>query len=240
MSFAVRAWPALIGAIVLALSWTPTARAELAKNVPHLEMEGAAARELKPDRAALRFTIAAERKTAPEAGAELARMSTEVVATLTALGIPRTDIRTETVALVLVFDADRAANGVVTRGAARGYRAATAIDVTVTDMDKTRVVIDGLLDKGTANLTSIHFSHSGAATLASTLRNEAIAQARARAERVAAAAGTTLGRIIQIESREPDTGERTVWQRGIGAAFPIEPGALRVSVSVSITWQLGD
>jgi uncharacterized protein YggE len=76
------------------------------------------------------------------------------------------------------------------------------------------------------------------ATIELDVLEEAVADARHRAERLAAAAARRLGRIVSIDARRYRIYEQLVSSRG--EMVPVEPGDLDISASVTVVFALAD
>ena len=126
-----------------------------------------------------------------------------------------------------------------------GYQAANQIDVTVRDMDKVGPVIDASVDAG-ANLSNgISFRLSDQSHGVNEALQAAVADARSKAETLAAAGDAQLGQVITIVERSSPSSvppiyyERDAMAGADGAvSTPIQPPTLETQVSVSVTWEL--
>ena len=94
--------------------------------------------------------------------------------------------------------------------------------------------------------TQVHgiaFEVSKADTLRNDARKAAIADARAKADLLAAAAGARVGRVLAIEEGGARAPQPRVYAAGRAAmaksaAPPIEAGSQRLDAHVSVTWTL--
>ena len=123
-----------------------------------------------------------------------------------------------------------------------GYRVRNVVRVTVRDMAGTGEAIASAVEAGANVVGSIHFAFSDPEALVAQAREDAVADARAKAEQLAAAAGVVLGRLEQLsESAAPmPFAMDAPVMRAEMAAVPVAPGELAVSVTVSLRYAIAD
>jgi uncharacterized protein YggE len=99
-----------------------------------------------------------------------------------------------------------------------------------------------VVGSGATRVQGIAFESSDMEALKNQARDQAMANARAKAEQLARGAGVTLGRPTTIE--ESDTGGVTPVRQLSAApaaaapATPIQPGQLQVSTTVRVIWSI--
>ena len=128
----------------------------------------------------------------------------------------------------------------------RGFRVQNTVTATLRDIDKTGEVVDDAVVAGGNDTTinGISFSIENPDDLKKQAREKAVADARARAETLAKAAGVTLGDAITISESsfappvyyDGFARDAAAPETGGGPSTPIEAGQLDVTVDVSITW----
>jgi hypothetical protein len=97
-----------------------------------------------------------------------------------------------------------------------------------------------VVQNGANTVHGVRFSLAKPDTFADLARKEAMADAKRKAELLAAEAGVKLGRVISISEGggiEPRGGEMAVMQAR-AAAVPVAPGELTVRASLRVTWLL--
>jgi uncharacterized protein len=115
------------------------------------------------------------------------------------------------------------------------YGVTNSITVTVRDLDKVSAVISAAVDAGANQVSSPRFFVSDTTPYVDQARDLALADARARAETLAAAYGMTVGDPIYLS----DTAYRSGGGGGGGGGGPvIIPGTESVSFSVGVTFDL--
>ncbi len=123
-------------------------------------------------------------------------------------------------------------------GAVDGYAASNSVSAT-SDVDDAPELIDAAAEAGANQISGPGLSSSNAEALYRQALGKAVAEARARAEVLAKAAGRSLGEITDIvegTSAMPYYAERM--QAADAASTPIVPGEQETSASISVTFTL--
>ncbi len=123
-------------------------------------------------------------------------------------------------------------------GAVDGYAASNSVSAT-SDVDDAADLIDAAAEAGANQISGPGLSSSNAEALYRQALGKAVAEARARAEVLAKAAGRSLGEITDIvegTSAMPYYAERM--QAADAASTPIVPGEQETSASISVTFAL--
>ena len=103
---------------------------------------------------------------------------------------------------------------------------------------KLAAVIDAMVGAGANDIGGISFKVSNASKLLDDAREQAIADARRKAEIYAKAAGVTLGAPLSI-AEENNTAPVPYRRRAAGmAATPVAPGEETLQVTVSVSWAI--
>jgi len=122
-----------------------------------------------------------------------------------------------------------------------GYTAENQVTVTVGDLGRIGRLIDRAVEAG-ANLTSgITFRLSGENEAADAALADAVADARDKAELLAAAGGASLGEVISIVEAGSPTPPPVYYDYAVAEAAgapPVLPPELETRVSVTVTWTL--
>jgi uncharacterized protein YggE len=160
-----------------------------------------------------------------------------VIDRLVQLGVSRDDIKTIRFSVSPVYD------GRGESPALRGYRVSNSVSATIRGLDRVGVVIDESVAVGATRVEGIAFDTSRLPQLKDEAREQAMANARAKADQLAGLGGVTLGRPILIEESDP-TGAPPVRQTAAPTtaapeATPIEGGQLEIRTVVKVVWQIG-
>ncbi|KQP88302.1 hypothetical protein ASF57_08960 [Methylobacterium sp. Leaf117] len=126
-----------------------------------------------------------------------------------------------------------------------GYRASNTVRVRLADMGRLGDLMRRALDGGANRIDSVGFGLRDPDAAESAVRSAAMKDARLQAERLAQAAGVTLGRVVSIQS--PATGAPPPMafaapapmraKRG-GAPVPLVAGTIETAADVSATFAI--
>lgn len=105
-----------------------------------------------------------------------------------------------------------------------GYRAFRVVSVTTDSLAAVPEIVASVVESGANQLTGIDYTLRSAAPYRDRALDEAVAQARAKAERMAAAAGATLGSVVAM--REEGIGFVQSFRGGPPAAPAVEAVSL--------------
>jgi uncharacterized protein YggE len=176
------------------------------------------------------------------AQAEAARRMDAVVSKLKAAGIPDTDIRTTSFNISPQYDQPRDQN----RPVLRGFQVQNLVEVRTTNVAGLGSLLDDAVSSGATRVFGIAFESDNMEALKNQARDQAMANARAKADQLAHDAGVALGKPISID--ESDTGGVTPVRAldaapqaapaGQAASTPIQPGQLRVTTNVRVVWAI--
>ena len=174
------------------------------------------------------------------AQANAARSMDAVIAKLKSHGIADDDIRTTSYNVSPQYDTGRDPSATVLRG----YQVQNLVEVHITNVGSLGQVLDDVVSAGATRFFGIRFDADNMEALKAQARDQAMQNARAKAEQLARGAGVTLGRAIAIQ--EADTGGVTPVRQqaapaaAVGAAVttPIQPGELQVQTTVHVVWAI--
>lgn len=181
-------------AILLGLALTGPALAQDDSAPRTIVVAGEGFAAAVPDLAYVSIGVSHEALQAGDAMAEMSTAMTAVLAQLAGAGIAPTDIQTGQLTLEPRFDYS-SADGVPKM---LGYIATTMVEVRVRAIDQLGTVLDAVVDDGANRLGGIRFDMLDSGDALDDARRDAVADARARAELFADAAGVTLGDLISL------------------------------------------
>jgi uncharacterized protein YggE len=194
---------------------------------------------IDPDIADLRLGVTVQSATVKEARDANARAMNAVIAALKKLGIADADIQTTTLSLSPVYDYKP--DGGTPR--VTGYSLSNAVAVTIRDLDKISDAIDDSLAAGATSMDGISFRVSDQAAAEKQARQAAMAEAKAKAQTLASAAGVAITGVASIsETVSPTPYPVYYGARDVAAAeapTPVQAGTNEVSVSVSVVYTIG-
>lgn len=191
-----------------------------------------------PDQAMLSAGVVTTARTAADALKGNARAMNEVFATLKRAGIADKDMQTSDFSVQPQYETDK--NGNTSRDIT-GYRVSNTVNVRVNDLAKVGPTLDALVASGANSIGDISFTIKDPKPLMAQARAEAVADAVARAQTLARAAGVTLGPIVSISESgysEPRPMYRMAAMAAAPAPTPIAAGEETVTAGVNITWSI--
>jgi uncharacterized protein YggE len=120
------------------------------------------------------------------------------------------------------------------------YRASNRVTVRVHDVTKVANVIDTLVAAGANDIGGIDFIVSGASKLLDQAREQAVEDARRKAEIYAKAAGVTLGPPLSISEGGGAPMPMQFRAKAMAAATPtpVAQGEETLAVTVSVSWAI--
>jgi uncharacterized protein YggE len=184
-----------------------------------------------PDEAEFSLGVTTKGRTAREALAANSAQMRRLIAALKAAGIDERDIKTQNVSVGANYDGDVTADG---------YSAHNSVSVLIRDLNRAGAVLEAASKAGANQVYGPSLSRSDRESLEAKALENAMANARKRAETLARAAGVGLGRVTAIvESAE--SGGYEVYAARAGAAdgeVPIERGTEEIQASVTVTFAI--
>jgi uncharacterized protein YggE len=225
----------LAAAIVAAML---VAAPTLAQTAPPamISVIGEATVSVPPDLAEIEGGFTSEAKTAREASDANNTAMGKVLLALKAANIDQKDIQTSRLSLQPQTQSAPNRSG---PPSIVGYRASNHVTVRLHDVAKVASVIDMLVGAGANEIGGINFMVSAASKLLDDAREQALADARRKAEIYSKAAGVTLGAPLSIlEGNASVPMFRTRMALAPMAAAPVAPGEETLSVTVSVSWAI--
>ena len=199
-----------------------------------ISVTGEATVSVPPDLAQIDGGVTSEAKTAREAtDANNAAMG-KVLLALKSAGIDEKDYQTSRLSLQPQSAPNRSGPAAIV-----GYRASNRVTIRLRDVTKVASTIDTLVGAGANEVGGINFSVSQASKLLDEARDQAVADARRKAEIYAKAAGVTLGAPLSIseEGNAPPVPYRRM-AVGMEASAPVAQGEETLRVTVSVSWAI--
>ena len=209
----------------------------LAQIVPPaaISVSGEATVSVPPDLALVEGGVTSEAKTAREASDANNAAMGKVLQALKGAGIDEKDYQTSRLSL----QPESAPNRTGGPATIVGYRASNRVTIRLRDVAKVASVIDTLVAAGANDIGGINFMVSQASKLLDEAREQAVADARRKAEIYAKAAGVTLGAPLSIseEGNVAPVPYRKM-AAGMAASAPVAQGEETLSVTVHVSWAI--
>jgi uncharacterized protein YggE len=222
--------------VAVALAGGLIAAPALAEDAPvaTISVSGEAQMSAPPDLAQIDAGVSTEARTAREASEANNAAMGRVLLALKGAGIDEKDFQTSRLSLQPQYAPNR--NG---PNAVVGYRAANRVTIKLRDVSKVAATIDILVAAGANELGGINFMVSAASKLLDDAREQAVADARRKAEIYARAAGVTLGSPVSIsEEGGPGPSPFRKMAAGMAASAPVAQGEETLQVTVSVVWAI--
>ena len=222
-----------ISAVILAVSLFAPAQAADTRT---LAVQGNGSVRVEPDIAQVSAGVITQAKTAADALSQNSAFMAQLFETTQNFGVPKEDMRTTRVTLSPRYSNRQNA------GVAReivGYQAQNTLAITLRNLDKVGSILDVLSKAGANTISNITFSLSDPTEVLNQARQKAVADAAAKAQLYATAAGVTLGPVLSIQepNARPNPGPVAFGARS-AEAVPIAQGTLEVSAQINIIYAI--
>jgi uncharacterized protein len=228
---------ALLVAVLAGIAGALSARPAVAQTgvgingMRQVTVQGQAQVAGKPDTATVVLGVETQAATTAEALAQNTAQAQAIIKKLTDLGVAEKDIQTSNFGISPVYGADGRQ--------VEGYRVANTLSVTVRDLAGAGALLDQVVQAGANSVQGISFSVADPKALLNQAREQAIADARTRAELLAKAGGAGLGQVLAINEggfAQPLPIMRADVMQS--ADVPLQPGEQLYSVDVQVTFEL--
>jgi hypothetical protein len=217
---------------LLLLAAAPAASAQ--EPPRRLVVTGEARVEAAPDLASFTAGVQSEALQAAEALAATGTTMRAVLAALEAEGIAAADVQTSQLSVDPLWDDP----GDGRQPRVRGYAASNLVTVRVRDVARLGTLIDAAGSAGANRVFGIAFEIAEPRAQLDEARRRAVADARAKAELLAEAAGVALGPVLSI--REGGDGGPLPMMARAEAAMdtPVAPGVVGIEARVEIVYAI--
>ena len=130
----------------------------------------------------------------------------------------------------------------VDNGAVQGYSAHNSVSATIKELARTGAVIDAAVAAGANQISGPSLTHGDPESLYRQALAAAVADARTKAQALAAAANVSLGRVTAVVEggSAPTPMPLTAAKAAADAvsSTPIEPGQREIGATVSVTFSI--
>lgn len=194
-----------------------------------------------PDTLRLDLSVVATAASVSEALASANRSAEAVQKSLLANGVQKKDLQTSGLSIAPEYDYSK--NG---EPQLKGYQVSESVSAKLRDLDRAGEAIGKAVTAGgdAVRVNGISLDLEDTGTLVSAARDKAFAEAKAKAQQYAKAAGRSLGEIVSIAEDVATTAptpmpyaQRLTAARDL-ASVPIQPGSQDVSVSVTVVFSM--
>jgi len=194
-----------------------------------------------PDIAILQLGISAQRASVADAQAEAATSMDRVMSALKSNGVADKDIQTQyfSIQQVTRWDQDKQEEIVI------GYRVSNMVAAKIREIDKTGSIIDAVAEAGGdfTRIDGISFSIDDPSEYRIEARDEAMVDAKTKAEQLANSSGVRLGKPTYISesiSYPVYAQPPRVAEGAVAPTTPISPGEMMVSIDIQVVYAILD
>ena len=192
---------------------------------------GTGSANITPDRASFAFGTVSQAATANAALSASSQAVTRVIAALRKAGVAQADIQTSDVSLSPRMN-DKG-DGIV------GYTASNTVTATIRKIGDAGDIVDAAVGAGANQVYGPNLLASDQDAAYRNALNGAVADARAKAETLATASSSTLGKITAIVEGGGGAAPMPVAVGAKDSSVPIEPGTQKIEATVSVTFAFG-
>jgi uncharacterized protein YggE len=193
-----------------------------------------------PDTATIQIGVQTRNTDPGQAVSENTTKVQGLIDVLKAQGIAEADLQTSNFSLYAQQDYDPVS------GQPREtitYFVDNTLSITVRDINNLGNTLSAAVDAGANNIYNVAFSAADVTALEGQARDKAMADARARAEALAQAAGVTLDQVLTVSESSYGAQPPIVYGRGGAdmqetAAVPIQTGQIQVNMQVYVTYTI--
>jgi hypothetical protein len=193
-----------------------------------------------PDTAYVSVGVVTQAKSAKDAAAENAKLTTRVIAAVKRTGLTDKDLQTNNYSVQPRYEARPNREPVIT-----GYEVRNNVQAKIKKLTIIGDVIDAAMEAGANNVSGPSFTLDNRAEAEASALTDAVAEARRKAQTLAKAMGVGLGDVLQVHegfsSRPmPVMQESMAMGRMAKADFatPIQTGELTVTANVTIVYRI--
>lgn len=227
---------AFLTAMAAAVAITP-AHAEERR----IQVSGTGTALSEPDMATIVLGVTNEDAQASVAMQATSEAVAQVLTRLNQIGIEARDVQTRDLSLAPVWSGQR--NSVGEAPKITGFVASNRVFVRVRDLSNLGIIMDGVIQDGANDFGGLSFAVQDPKPLEAEARAAAVAEATAKAEQLAQAAGVTLGPVVSISDQgggiRPMAQMREMAMADSGG-MPVAGGEISVSVTVSMNFEIAE
>jgi len=191
---------------------------------------------IEPDIATARIGVEVLRTTVREASSEANQIMQEVKAALLAQNIQEKDIQTSNYS---IYAERYGPEGMLQEDQVQ-YRVSNAVIVTIRNLDNIGDILDAAIEAGSNDIGGVRFSLEDPAAVESEARAMAVADARAKAEELAALIGVSVGEVTEISEIIGHGGGffNSGFSEMALADSSFSPGELTLAMQLQVTYTL--
>lgn len=216
----------------------PLAAPGLAQDAPTrtISVTGTGTVEAAPDMATVMIGVTTQGATAAEALTANTAATEAVIARLTASGIEARDMQTSNLMINPNWSGYDSSSPTIS-----GYVASNMLTVRVRALEATGAILDAAVADGANTLNGLTFGLADPEPAYDEARKEAVADAKAKADLLAMAAGVKLGQVVSIIDNGAMTDPAPMYREAVSAApVPVVGGELGLIANVMVTFAIAE
>ncbi|MTH99513.1 SIMPL domain-containing protein [Roseibium sp. RKSG952] len=195
----------------------------------------------EPDMATITLGVTNENAQASDAMKATSDAVAQILARLNDMGIEARDVQTRDLSLSPVWAGRHNPDGEAPK--ISGFVASNRVFVRVRDLSNLGEIMDAVIRDGANDFGGLSFDVQEPKPLEAKARAEAVADATAKAEQLAQAAGITLGSVVSITDQ--GGGARPMMQMremsfADAGSVPVAGGEVGVSVNISMVFEISE
>ncbi len=229
----------IAGVVLLALAVGACGVAPRGQTALHtISVTGTATTRLAPDIVVMTLGVQTQGRDVAEAVSENNRRSAEVIGVFRSANVASEDIQTTyfNVYPQQQYDQFGTLTGEVV------YWVDNTITVKIRQLDQVGVLLQSVLTRGANTVQGLSYTVEDPSDAVDAIRADALENARAQAEQLAASAGVELGDVLTISegslAPSPMFEAAAYGKGGGGGGVPTQPGSLEYSVSMSVIYEV--
>ena len=204
---------------------------------PQIQVSATGQSFMAPDMATVSAGVVTQDKTAREAMFGNATKMTRAFEELEAAQIEKKDITTSQLSLQPRYNYQNRQSPKID-----GYEARNTVSAKTYNLDNVGAMLDALVKAGVNNINGVQFSIKDPKAAQAAAREEAIRDAKEKAEAMADAAGVKLGKLTSLSENRSFSPQPVAYARGALAAdsvaTPVSAGEQSLSVTVNMTYEI--
>ncbi len=238
----------VVAAMFVALAFVSApALAQMQERIPSLNASGEGYVMVAPDIAIVTIGVVTRSETARAALDQNSAETARVIETIRGAGVAEADIGTSGFSVSPVYEERpphvEPMETVPAMPKVVGYQVSNEVRVTVREIGKSGAILDKVVTAGANQISGIAFDIADPQAAADEALRKAIADARRKAELMAAAAGVRIVRVLDISGG----GAMPMFARAEAMAFdraapavPVMPGQARVQANANIVFEIAE
>lgn len=226
---------AALGIVMTTAAW--------AGDVPRqITVTGEGQVEAVPDMATISLGVTSQAKEAEAAMEETSGKVRDILSRLEELGLEKRDVQTRRITLSPLWS-DQRQNDADQPAEITGYVASNTVTVRVRDLEALGDILGAVVQDGANEFNGLSFGLQEPDAAQDDARREAVADARARAELLAEAAGVRLGSVISINDQSgarPMPRMMAAMADSRESSVPVAEGEIELNASVAMIFAIED